>query len=57
MLRACGTMEDKIIKYHVLSGYIDKILAEELSIFKIKLSFLTDILLLAQVKIIQKAVS
>ena len=38
------------------SGYVDKILAEELSIFKIKLSLLTDILLLTQMKTIQIAV-
>ena len=38
--------ESKIMKYHVLAGYVDKILAEEFPIFKIKLSFLIDILLL-----------
>ena len=38
------------------SGYVDKILKGEFAIFKIKLSFLTDSLLKAQVKIIQKAV-
>ena len=28
-LRACGTIDAKIIKYHVLSGYIGKVLAED----------------------------
>ena len=42
------------MKYHVLSVYVDKILAEEFAIFKIKLSFLTDILLLALVKTISE---
>ena len=42
------------MKYHVLSGFVDKTLAKEFAIFKIKLSFLTDILLLALVKTIQK---
>ena len=56
-LRACCTMEAKIVKYLVLSGYVDKILAEEFAVFKNKLSFLTDIFLSAQVKTIQKAVS
>ena len=50
-------MEAKIVKYPVLSGCVDKILAEEFAIFKTKLSFFTDILLLVQVKTIQKAVS
>ena len=44
----------KIMKYHVLSGYVDEILAEEFAVFKIKLSFLTDILSLALVKTIQE---
>ena len=44
-LHRYGTMEAKIMKYHILSGYVDKSLAEGHSIFKIKLSFLTDILL------------
>ena len=57
MLRACGTMEAETVKYPVLSEYVDKTLAEEFAIFKIKLNFLTDILLLALVKTIQKAVS
>ena len=42
-------MEDKTIKY-VLLGYVEKILQEQFAIFKVKLSFLTDILLLAQMK-------
>ena len=57
-MRACATMEAKMVKYPVLSGYVDKIFAEDLefAVFKIRLSFLTDILLLAQMKTIQKAV-
>ena len=35
-LRACGTMEAKVVKYPVLSGFLDKILAEEFAIFKTK---------------------
>ena len=50
-LMACGMMETKIMKYHVLSGCIAEIWQK----IKIQLSFLTDILLPEQVKMIKKA--
>ena len=54
----CKLTTGLIVKDPVLSEYVDKILAEEFAIFKINQSFLTaDIVLLAQVKTIQKAVS
>ena len=40
-------MEAKIVKYPVLSGRVDKILAKEFAIFKTKLSFLTDTMISA----------
>ena len=55
---ACDKMEAEIMKYHTLSGMnavrLEKVLEEDFSIFKIKLSFLTDNLLRTQLKTTHK---
>ena len=51
-LRACHIMEAKIMK-HVLARELAKFLRKTFAVFKMKLNFLTDIVLRAQLKTVE----
>ena len=52
-LRACHIMEAKIMKHHVLPRELAKFWLKTFAVFKMKLNFLTDIVLRAQLRTVQ----